>query len=176
MGFSQNSQYYSKAYLLFRLSTAFAIFNLFAKGFYQILESQLLQIVLHYLDDFIRIILAAQATQEFLAQLELDYHTLTDLLRVLENTKKDASRTIVTTLRITLNTNNFQASLLVEKIAKAIKLTAIALAKRCITLLEVQTIGGYLSQCLKVVRLSKVYLHYVQQFLVSFLPSAKPST
>jgi hypothetical protein len=93
--------------------------------------------------------------------LELDYHTLTDLLGIPENTKKDTSRTIVTTLRITLNTNNFQASLSAEKIAKAIKLTAIALAKRCITLLEVQTIGGYLSWCLEVVRLGKVYLYYI---------------
>jgi hypothetical protein len=176
MGFSWNGQHYSETCLPFRLSTAPAIFNLFAEAFYWILESWLLWTVLHYLDDFIRIIPAAQATLRFLAQLELDYHALTDLLGILENTKKDAFGTIVTTLGITLNTNNFQASLLAEKITKAIKLTAATLAKRCITLLEVQTIGGYLSWCLEVVRLGKVYLHHIWQFLASFPPSAKPST
>jgi hypothetical protein len=86
---------------------------------------------------------------------------VTSLLSIPENTTKDAVGTIVTTLGITLNTNNFQASLSAEKIAKAIKLTSAALAKRCMTLLEVQTIGGYLSWCLEVVRLGKVYLYHI---------------
>jgi hypothetical protein len=176
MGFSWNGQYYSEACLPFGLSTAPAIFNLFAEAFHWILESWLLWTVFHYLDDFIRIIPAAQATPKILAQSELDYHALTDLLGIPENTKKDASGTIVTALGITLNTNNFQASLSVEKIAKAIKLTATALQKRRMTLLEVQTIGGYLSWCSEVVRLGKVYLHHIWQFLASFPPSAKPST
>jgi hypothetical protein len=176
MGFSWNSQYYNEACLPFRLSTAPAIFNLFAEAFHWILESWLRWTVLHYLDDFIRIIPAAQATPKFLAHLELDYHALIDLLGIPENTKKDTSGTIVTALGITLNTNNFQASLSVEKITKAIKLTAIALQKRRMTLLEVQTIGGYLSWCSEVVRLGKVYLHHIWQFLASFPPSAKPST
>jgi len=176
MGFSWNGQHYSETCLPFGLSTAPAIFNLFAEAFHWILESWLLWTVLHYLDDFIRIISAAQATPKYLAQSESDYHALTGLLGIPENTKKDASGTIVATLGITLNTNNFQASLSAEKIAKAIKLTAIALAKRRMTLLEVQTIGGYLSWCSDVVRLGKVYLHHIWQFLASFPPSAKPST
>lgn len=132
--------------------------------------------MLHYLDDFIRIIPAVQATPEFLTQSETDYHTVTGLLGIPENTKKDASGTIVTTLGITLNTNNFQASLSPKKIAKAIKLASAALAKRRITFLEVQTIGGYLSWCSEVVRLGKVYLHHIWQFIASFPASAKPST
>ena len=62
---------------------------------------------MHYLDDFIRINPAAQATPKYLAQLESDYHALIGLLGIPENTKKDASGTIVATLGITLNTNNF---------------------------------------------------------------------
>jgi hypothetical protein len=176
LGFSWNGQHYSETCLPFGLATAPLIFNLFGEGFHWILESWLLWTVLHYLDDFIRIIPATQATPEFLAQSETDYHTLTSLLGIPENTTKDASGTIVTTLGITLNTNNFQASLSPEKIAKAIKLTAIALAKRNMTLLEVQIIGGYLSWCAEVVRLGKVYLHHIWQFLASFPTSAKPSS
>ena len=62
---------------------------------------------------------------------------LTSLLGIPKNISKDASGTIVTTLGITLNTNNFLASLSLEKITKAVKLTAVALAKYSITLLEV---------------------------------------
>ena len=71
------------------------------------MESWLLWTVLYYLDDFIKIIPAAQATPKYLAQSESDYYTFTGLLGILENTKKDASGTIVATLGITLNTNDF---------------------------------------------------------------------
>jgi hypothetical protein len=176
LGFSWKGQHYRETCLPFGLATAPLIFNLFGEGFHWILESWLLWTVLHYLDDFIRIIPATQASPEYLAQSEADYHTLTGLLGIPENTSKDASGTIVTTLGITLNTNNFQASLSPEKITKAIKLTAEALAKRHMTLLEVQTIGGYLSWCAEVVRLGKVYLHHIWHFLASFPTSAKPSS
>jgi len=176
LGFSWNGQFYSETCLPFGLATAPLIFNLFGEGFHWILESWLFWTILHYLDDFIRIIPATQATPEFLAHSETDYHILTSLLGIPENTSKDASGTIVTTLGITLNTNNFQASLSLKKIAKAIRLTAAALAKQNMTLLEVQTIGGYLSWCAEVVRLGKVYLHHIWQFLASFPISAKPSS
>ena len=176
LGFSWNGQHYSEACLPFGLTTAPAIFNLFAEAFNWILESWLLWTVFHYLDDFIRIIPAIQGTLEFLTLSEADYHTVTGLLGIPENTSKDASGTIVTTLGITLNTNTLQATLSPEKIKKAIDLTAVALTKRRMTLLEVQTIAGYLSWCAAVVRLGKVYLHHIWQFLASFPTSAKPST
>ena len=56
LGFEWEGRYYNETCLPFGLATAPFLFNLFAEGFHWILESWLQWEVLHYLDDFIRIV------------------------------------------------------------------------------------------------------------------------
>ena len=128
--------------------------------------------MLHYLDDFIRVIPQHQATLSFLQQAETEYHILTSLLGVPENKKKDAIGTVVTVLGIQIDTNTFEARLSPEKLAKALRLTTIGLLKSKMSLFDIQSISGFLSWCAEVVRLGKIYLHHLWVFMSAFPPTA----
>jgi hypothetical protein len=172
LGFEWEKQFYKEACLPFGLATAPFLFNLFAEGFHWMLQSWLRWTVLHYLDDFIRVIPQHQATLSFLQQAETEYHILTSLLGIPENKKKDAIGTVVTVLGIQIDTNTFEARLSPEKLAKALRLTTIGLLKSKMSLFDIQSISGFLSWCAEVVRLGKIYLHHLWVFMSAFPPTA----
>jgi hypothetical protein len=175
LGFSWNREYYKEACLPFGLATAPFLFNLFAEGFHWILESWLQWNVFHYLDDFIRIIHKDVATSEMLAQSEQDYHRLTALLGIPENNSKDVTGTIVTVLGIEIDTNMLVARLPTDKLAKARDLTSHALRKASLSLVELQSLAGFLAWCAEVTRLGHIYLHHIWDFERTF-PTQAPST
>jgi hypothetical protein len=129
MGFSWESSYYMETCLHFGRATAPFIFNIFSEGFHWILESWLQWSLVHYLDDFIRVIPRHIATNYFLSNQDRNYHDLTQVLGITENTSKGVTGTIATMLRIEIDTERFEARLDHMKLQKASTLLAFALSR-----------------------------------------------
>lgn len=117
LGFQWRDQYYQGTCLPFGLSTAPFIFNLFAEAFHWILESYLHWSLEHYLDDFIAILSATEATPVRLAEYETQYKQLTNVLEIPRQDNKDCTGTIVPVFGIQVDTIVFVASLPSDEIA-----------------------------------------------------------
>ena len=76
LGFLWRGRYYQEICLPFGLCTAPFIFNLFAEAFHWILELDLYWSVDHYLDDFIAVLSASEATPSKLCEYNAEYKTL----------------------------------------------------------------------------------------------------
>lgn len=96
----------------------------------------------HYLDDFIAILPAADATPARLAEYDTHYKTVTDLLWIPRQESKDQMGTVVPVFGIQVDTNLFVASLHAEKITKAIAATSAALFQTSLSLREAQLLTG----------------------------------
>jgi hypothetical protein len=173
LGFQVDGKYYQETCLPFGLSTSPFLFNLFSEAFHWILESKLGWFNLHhYLDDFIRVIKASPHIPAILHALNEDYIKITDDLGIPRNDAKDHEGQVAELLGIEHDTTTFEARLPPAKLAKAILLTSQALTRRSLTLLETQSLTGFLSFCAKVVRLGRTFLRNIWDFLASFPTSA----
>lgn len=175
LGFLWREKYYQETCLPFGLSTAPFIFNLFAEAFHWILESYLGWTVDHYLDNFIAILPAQQATPAKLSEYNTQYVTLTDVLGIPRQESKDKTGTVVSVFGIQIDTNSFIASLPSDKITKAIEVTARALHQQSLLLKDAQKLTGYLSFCAKVVKLGWVFMRPLWTFTAEY-PSTCRST
>ena len=115
------------------------------------------------------------ATPAFLAQSDIEYHQLTAILGIPENTSKDITGSIAIVLGIEIDTNTFEARLSAEKLTKAQEITTKALSKLKLSLFDVQSLSGYLSWCAGVVRLGHIYLCHLWDYIASFLQWATSS-
>jgi hypothetical protein len=172
LGFQVNGKYYQETCLLFGLSTSPFLFNLFSEAFHWILESKLGWFNFHhYLDDFIRVIKASPHIPAILHALNEDYIKIIDDLGIPRNDAKDHEGQVAELLGIEHDITTFEARLPPAKLAKAILLTSQALTRRLLTLLETQSLTGFLSFCAKVVRLGRTFLRNIWDFLASFSTS-----
>jgi len=173
LGFSVDGKYYQETCLPFGLSSSPFLFNMFSEAFHWILESKLLWSNLHhYLDDFIRVIKASPYTPAILHNLREEYVKVTDDLGIPRNDAKDHEGQVAELLGIEHDTTTFEARLSPAKLAKAILLTTQALTRRSLTLLETQSLAGFLSFCAKVVRLGRTFMRNIWDFLASFPTAA----
>ena len=150
---------------MFDLSTALFIFNLFGEGLHWILVSYLRWILVHYLDDFIAIFTATQATSNRMRREARAYVWVTDLLGIPRNDSKDREGTQITVFGIEVNTSSFTARLPPEKLEKAIKAMAKVLAEQSVSFLDIQALIGFLSFCSKVVRLGRAFMRRLWDFV-----------
>jgi hypothetical protein len=173
LGFEWHSQYYQEACLPFGLATAPLIFNLFAEALHWILQTFLgLRFLAHYLDDFMAIIPVSIAAPRYIQQVKCQYIWLTDYLGVTRNDSKDMDGTCGTLLGIEFDTLTMEARLPADKLAKARHATALALQCDSLTLLQAQSLAGLLNFCAGVVRLGRVFLPNIWDFLTNFPASA----
>jgi len=173
LGFQWNGHFYRECCLPFGLSTAPFLFNLFAEGLHWILQSWLQWCHLeHFLDDFIYIVPENQASLPQLRKINAEYNTVTDVLGVPRNDKKDCTGTIIEVLGILVNTHKFEASLSQEKLTRALNATAEALRHESVCLYNIQSLAGYLSFCSLVVRLGWVFMRRIWSFIATFPPGA----
>lgn len=173
LGFQVDGRYYQETCLPFGLATSPFLFNLFSEAFHWILESKLRWSNLHhYLDDFIRVIKPSPDTPMILSNLSKDYIQITDELGIPRNDAKDHEGQVAELLGIEHDTSTFEARLSPEKLAKAVLITSEALKRRSLTLLEAQSLAGFLSFCSKVVRLGRTFMRNIWDFLASFPRSA----
>lgn len=106
---------------MFGLLTVPFIFNLFGEGLHWILVSYLGWILVHYLDDFVAVFTAAQASTNQTRHAHIAYNWVTDLLAIPKNDLKDAKVTLVIVFGIEIDTRNFTARLSNDKLEKAVK-------------------------------------------------------
>jgi Reverse transcriptase (RNA-dependent DNA polymerase) len=173
LGFQVGGRYYQETCLPFGLSTSPFLFNIFSEAFHWILESKLRWFNLHhYLDDFIRVIQASPHTPAILHNLREDYVKVTDDLGIPRNDAKNHEGQVAELLGIEHDTTTFEARLSPAKLAKATLLTSQALTRRSLTLLETQSLAGFLSFCAKVVRLGRTFMQNIWDFLASFPTTA----
>jgi hypothetical protein len=167
LGFRWKGVFYKECCLPFGLRTAPFLFNLFAEALQWILQSWLgWTLVCHYLDDIIHVFSVCEAhLQESKA---LDYTTITNLLGVPRNNDKDAIGQVVTVFGYELDTLLFEMRIPLEKLLAITQLINNALQKRAMTLLEVQTLAGYLSWVAPAIQLGWVFCRKLWDFQGQF--------
>lgn len=90
---------------------------------------------------------------------------MTDLLGIPRNDSKDAEGTQVIVFGIEIDTRSFTAKLPDEKLEKAVRATSKVLAEQSVTFLDIQFLVGFLSFCSQAVRLSRVFMRRLWDFL-----------
>ena len=168
LGFLWRGHYYQETCLPFGLSTAPFIFNLYAEAFHWTMESYFQWSVDHYLDDFVAMLPASEATPATLREYNRKYEQVTNVLCIPRQESKDQTGTIIPVFGIEINSNNFVASLPPDQIANAIAVTKAALLQKAWTLKEAQSLTGYLSFCAKVIRLGWVFMRPLWTFVASY--------
>lgn len=174
LGFRWGGKFYKETCLSFGLATAPFIFNLFAEALHWIIASFLRWVICHYLDDLVAIFEAGITQKKMLAKKEA-YVQLTDLLGVPWNDSKDAQGTTVVVFGIEIDISCFTARLPKEKLEKATRATAKVLDQKSVSFINMQSLVGFLSFCSQAVRLGRVFMGRLWDFINHF-PRAGPRT
>lgn len=168
-GFCWCGSFYTETCLPFGLRTAPFIYNLFAEAFHWMLESYLhLEALVHYLDDFIWVIAALQATDDRLCRDRTAYRVLSAILGIPEEPTKDQQGSQVVFLGLLIDTHTMSASLPIDKLERAIQSTQEASLKGSLTLHEAQELAGFLTFCAQAVRLGWVFMRPLWTFVGSY--------
>jgi hypothetical protein len=155
LGFRWEGMWWYDKFLPFGLRTSPYIFDLFASGLHWILENELgWSAILHYLDDFLAVI---SSTQDATLYAE-HFDSLCADLGFAVKEKKSITGTTVDFLGLEIDTQAMEARLPSEKQAKALLLVRTYLKRKSLTLLELQSIIGFLSFAAKVVPLGRPFL------------------
>lgn len=141
----------------------------FMKVFYWILESYIYFPIKHYLDNFIATILVIQATPNTLAQFDSNYKAETDILGIFCRKSKNKTGIVILIFDIEINTNLFMTSLPVDKLYKALAITASTLFKNSFMLKETQFFIIYLSFCAIVAKLGWVFIRSLRVYIAQFI-------
>lgn len=175
LGFRWKGKFYKKTCLLFGLTTASFIFNLFVEPLYWLITLFLQWVLCYYLDNFMAIFKAREAMQEKITVKKKAYIQLTDLLDISQNISKDAQGTVVGVFGIVVNTSCFTARLPKEKLDKIIRAIAKVFSQKSVSFINIQSLVGFLQFCLQAVRLGRIFMGKLQDFINHF-PRAGPRT
>lgn len=166
LGFQWQGVYYMENFLPFGLSTAPFIFNLFAEAIHWMLQSYSIywQRSEHYLDDFIAVV----PLDTNLQAMSNEYIRLTDALGIPRNESKDEAGTKVTVLGLEVDTDKFVLRVPKDKVLRAAATTSAALKHNSMSMLEVQSLAGFLSFCAPAVQLGWVFMRRIWDFAAQF--------
>jgi hypothetical protein len=168
LGFRWEDMWWYDKFLPFGLRTSPFIFDLFSSGLNWILQNELgWSGVLHYLDDF----LAVLAPHLDATRYADDFDSLCDDLGLTVKHKKSYSGTCTDFLGLEIDTAAMEARLPSAKHAKALLLVRTYLRRRSITLLELQSLIGFLSFAAKVVPLGRPFLRRLYNALSCYSTS-----
>ncbi len=96
------------------------------------------------------------------------YIQLMDLLGVPRNDSKDAQGAAVVVFGIEVDTSCFTAHLPKEKLNKATRATAKVLSQKSVSFINMQSLMGFLSFCSQAVRLGRVFMRRLWDFINHF--------
>ncbi len=120
-------------------------------------------VLCHYRNNYVAIF-KANVTPERLKLEAEAYIWLTDLLGLLRNDTKDTQGTAVIVFGIEIDTSSVTARLLIDKLEKAIKVTAKILNQKSISFIDMQLLIGFLSFCSQAVKLGRVFTRRLWDF------------
>ena len=158
----------------FGLALALFSFNLFAEALHWIIASYLRWVLCHYLDNFVAIF-KADASPERLEREANAYIWLTDLLGLPRNDSKDCQEAEVIFFGIEIDTSLFTARLPADKLEKAIRTTLKVLSEKAVSFIDIQSIVEFLSFCFQAVRLGRVFMRRLWDF-ISHYPRGGPKS
>ena len=128
------------------------------------------------MDDFIVIFPANVDTPSRICTEAKAYIWLTDLLGIPRNDSKDRKGTMIIVFSIDVDTNPFTARLPAEKLEKARKATEKLLKDKLVSFYEMQSLVGFLSFCSQAVRLGRVFMRRLWDFVNLFPHTATKQT
>lgn len=100
------------------------------------------------------------------------YIWLTDLLGISRNDSKDQEGTLVVVFGIEIDTSSFTAQLSKEKLEKAHDIITKILKEKSISFLDMQSLVGFLSFCSQAVKLGRVFIRRLWNFINHFSRTA----
>lgn len=151
--------------MLFSLTIALFIFNLFGEGLYWILVSFLCWVLIHYLDNFVAIFTIAQTSANLIRQACQADNQVTNLLGIPKNDSKDTERTKIIIFGIKINKKSLTAKFSKNKLDKVIKAIEKVLAIYSATFFDIQSLVGFLLFYLQVVQLGRVFMRRFWDFV-----------
>ncbi len=164
LGFRWEGRYYKETCLSLDPATAPLIFNLFAEALHWIIASFLRWVLCHYLDDFVAIFRSDTSPERLVAEANA-YIWLTELLGVPRNDSKDFQGTVVTVFGIEVDTSSFTARLPRNNLEKAILASSKVLSQKVVSYIDIQSLVGFLSFCSQAVRLGRVFMIRLWDFI-----------
>ncbi len=172
LGFRWCRKFYKETCLSFGLATALFIFNWFAEALHWIIVSFLRWVICHYLDDFIAVFKAKEASTERIKAEAKSYIWLTDLLGIPRNDSKDREDKLVEVFGIGVDTSKFTARLTKEKLEKAKNTTSKILEQKSVSFIDIQSLVGFLLFYSQAVRLGCVFIRRLWDFINHYPRSA----
>ena len=159
LGFRWEDQFWIDCFLPFGLRTAPFLFDLFAKGLHWVMAANPKFAVpgfaiLHYLDDFLAI---GPQSADALA-FDCSFASACQELGFRIKTEKSTTGMLADFCGLEIDTHAMQARLPLPKLEKARNLVASTIRQRSLTLVELQSLVGFLSFCTKVVPTGRVFL------------------
>ncbi len=151
------------------------IFNLFAEAIHWIIASFLRWLLCHYLENVVAIFRSDTSPERLVAKANA-YIWWTDLLSPLQNNFKDCQGTVVTVLRIEMDTSSFTARLPRDKFEKAILALLKVLSQKAVSYIYIQSLVGFLSFSSQAVRLGRVFMRRLWDFINHYPRDATKST
>lgn len=119
---------------------------------------------------------AAQGSTNQTRQARIAYNWVTDLLGISRNDLKNAEGTQIIVFGIEIDTKSFTARLPDNKLEKAVKTTSKVLVKQLVTFLNIQSLVGFLSFCSQALRLGRVFMRRLWDFVNMYPQSATKLT
>lgn len=159
LGFRWENTYYSELFLPFGLRTAPYLFNIFAEVFHWILESALQKeslpvSIIHYLDDFLLVLPPGADFERYSTR----FSTLCAEVGLAIKTAKNEEGSIASFAGVEFDNSNMVICLPPKKLQKARGPVQTAIAKKSLSLLELQSITGYPNFVSIVVPLGRTFL------------------
>ena len=170
LGFEWKRKYYAEQFLPFGLRTVPYLCNLFAEVYYWILADVLRQNaipaeIIHYLDDFL-IILPCQGNYDSYSRIFSELSTRVGL-SIKES--KSEQGTVASFGGVEFDTAQMVVHLPIAKLNKAWNLVATAISQNSFSLLELQTLTGYLNFVSIVALLGRTFLRRLYNMQLYFL-------
>ena len=129
-----------------------------------IIASYLIWVLYHYFDKFVAIF-KVDALPKKLERKSNAYSGLTDLLGVSRNASLDCQGREVMVFGIEIDISSFTAQLPVNKLEKAIRATLKVVSQKTVSLIDIQSLVGFLSLCFQAVRLGQVFMRRLCHFI-----------
>ncbi len=118
----------------------------------------------HYLDNFVVIFRSDTSPERLVAEANA-YIWLTDLLGLLRNNSKDCQGTMITIFGIEVDFPSFTARFPWDKLEKAILASLKVLSQKAISYIDIQSLVRFLYFCFQAVRLDRVFLRRLWDFI-----------